>query len=66
MCIRDSSSSRQQQSRKLTDLYFNPPMERVGMLQWDRFDSIVKQGLEHATEVLDALPPEALKPYTDR
>ncbi len=60
------SSSRQQQSRKLTDLYFNPPMERVGMLQWDRFDSIVKQGLEHATEVLDALPPEALKPYTDR
>lgn len=45
-------SSRQAQARRLTDLYFNPPLERVGMLQWDRFDDIVQQGRAHADEVL--------------
>ncbi|MDO9073075.1 MAG: cyclic nucleotide-binding and patatin-like phospholipase domain-containing protein [Rubrivivax sp.] len=57
------SSSRQQQSRRLTDLYFNPPLHRVGMLQWERFDSIVRQGRAHAVEVLDAMAPEALAPF---
>ncbi len=57
------SSSRQLQSRRLVDLHFNPPLERVGMLQWNRFDSIVAQGREHALQVLQALPPEALQPY---
>ncbi len=57
------SSSRQHQSRRLTDLHFNPPLERVGMLQWNRFDSIVEQGRVHALQVLQALPPEALRPF---
>lgn len=57
------SSSRQRQSRRLTDLHFNPPLERVGMLQWNKFDSIVEQGRDHAQQVLQALPPEALLPY---
>jgi NTE family protein len=57
------STSRQRQARKLTDLYFNPPLERVGMLQWNRFDSIVEQGRQYAEQVLDALPPQALQPY---
>ena len=48
------STSRQGESRRLTDLYFSPPLERVGMLQWQRFDSIAKQGYEYASEVLDA------------
>ncbi|MBC7430452.1 MAG: patatin-like phospholipase family protein [Rubritepida sp.] len=53
------SVSRQRQSRKLTDVYMNPPLERVGMLQWNRFDQIVEQGYAHACEVLDGLhsPP---------
>ncbi|MBV7430231.1 MULTISPECIES: cyclic nucleotide-binding and patatin-like phospholipase domain-containing protein [unclassified Acidovorax] len=49
------SMSRQRQSQQLTDLYFNPPMDRVGMLQWNRFEQIVQQGYAHGTEVLDAL-----------
>jgi NTE family protein len=49
------SISRQRQSRKLTDVYMNPPLERVGMLQWNRFDQIVAQGHAHACEVLDQL-----------
>ncbi|MDP3820195.1 MAG: patatin-like phospholipase family protein [Burkholderiales bacterium] len=46
------SLSRQKQARALTDLYFNPPLERVGMLDWKRFDQVVRQGHEHALQVL--------------
>lgn len=49
------STSRQQQLRQLTDVYFNPPLQRVGLLQWSRFDEIVKQGYDHAMEVLSKL-----------
>ncbi|MDN3923111.1 patatin-like phospholipase family protein [Roseateles violae] len=48
------STSRQREVRKLTDVYMNPPLDRVGMLQWNRFDQIVQQGYEHACQVLDA------------
>ena len=60
------SSSRQRAARKLTDLYFNPPLERVGMLQWDRFDAIVAQGHAHAVQVLDTLAPEQLARFRAR
>ena len=46
------SMSRQRHARTLTDLYFNPPLDRVGMLEWRRFDQIVAQGYAHAVEVL--------------
>jgi len=49
------STSRQQQLRQLTDVYFSPPLQRVGLLQWSRFDQIVKQGYDHATELLGGL-----------
>lgn len=55
------STSRQGESEKLTDLYFNPPLERVGMLQWEKFDSIVHQGHLHGVEVLSALGAAELK-----
>ncbi len=54
------SISRQPQARKLTDIYFNPPLERVGLLQWDRFDEIVQKGHAHGLEILDALTPTEL------
>lgn len=46
------SMSRQHDARRMTDLYFNPPLERVGMLEWNRFDEIVEQGYAHAVDVL--------------
>lgn len=49
------STSRQQQLRQLTDLYFSPPLHRVGLLQWSRFDQIVTQGHDHALEVMGGL-----------
>ena len=55
------STSRQRQAQRQTDLYFNPPLYRVGMLQWNRFDSIVAQGLAHGQEVLAAqVQPQSL------
>ena len=57
------STSRQRQAQKLTDLYFKPPLDRVGMLQWNRFDHIVEQGRLHGVQVLDALTPADLHPY---
>jgi NTE family protein len=50
------STSRQREVQRLTDLYFNPPLYKVGLLQWSRFDQIVRQGYEYAIGVLDAAP----------
>ncbi|MCM2341238.1 patatin-like phospholipase family protein [Rhodoferax sp.] len=60
------SNSRQDESRRLTDLYFSPPLERVGMLQWQRFDSIARQGYDYACEVLDAMPEDQLRAFRSR
>jgi len=30
-------------------------LHKVGLPQWDRFDAIVRQGEEHAGEVLDRM-----------
>ncbi len=57
------STSRQRESLGLTDLHFNPPLDRVGMLQWTRFESIVAQGQAHAVQVLDSLSADALAPF---
>ncbi len=46
------SQSRQRQARAMTDLHFNPPLERVGMLQWNRLEQIEQQGYDHAMKVL--------------
>jgi len=51
------SMSRQRHARLLTDLYFNPPLDRVGLLEWKRFDQIVAQGYAHAVEVLSTKSP---------
>lgn len=46
------STSRRTQSEQLTDLYFNPPLKRVGLLDWRRFDQAVRQGYDHGKDVL--------------
>lgn len=60
------STSRQRQSQRLTDLCFNPPLDRVGMLQWSKFDDIVAQGHAHAVAVLDAQPAPLPAPRADQ
>ncbi len=59
------SVSRQAESRRQCDLYLNPPLLKIGLLQWNQFDTIVQQGEQHAREVLDqqaAETPQSLKP----
>ena len=53
------SSSRQRLAREQTDLYLHPPLERVGMLQWSRFDDIGAQGYAYAVKALGEAPPPA-------
>ncbi|HTN48298.1 MAG TPA: cyclic nucleotide-binding and patatin-like phospholipase domain-containing protein [Burkholderiaceae bacterium] len=52
------STSRQREVQRLTDVYLNPPLYRVGLLQWSRFDEIVRQGEEYAAGVIDGLPQD--------
>jgi NTE family protein len=51
-----NSESHARSSRALTDQYFNPPLLGVGLLQWKRFDRIVRLGYEHALAVLRPAP----------
>ena len=53
------SSSQRRQAQGMTDVYLHPPLERVGMLQWSRFDEIVGQGYIYAVKALDEPPPPA-------
>jgi NTE family protein len=46
------SESRLAAAERLIDIHIKPPLERVGLLQWSRFDAIVQQGYEHAKAVL--------------
>lgn len=55
------SMSRQASAQQQCDLYFNPPLNRVGMLQWRRLENIVQRGYAHALQVLDA-PPDIRSP----
>lgn len=58
------SSSRQRAARAACDVYFNPPLDRIGLLAWKHFDSIVAQGRAHAEEVLQQPDVHALlKPH---
>ena len=53
------SMSRQRSAQKLCDLYFNPPLARVGMLQWRRLETIVQRGYDYAREVLAERTPKS-------
>jgi NTE family protein len=59
------SMSRQSRAQKFTDLHFKPPLERVGILEWEKLESIVRQGHAHGVEALDRLEPEALRRFLD-
>ena len=46
------SMSRQRSAQALCDMYFNPPLARIGMLQWGHLEATVLLGYEHAMQVL--------------
>lgn len=48
------STARQRGAERLCDIYLNPPLLRIGMLDWHEFDRIVRLGHAHAIEALTA------------
>jgi NTE family protein len=52
------SASRRAQARADADWVFNPPLFKVGMLQWSRLDDIARQGHAHAIEELERIERE--------
>lgn len=47
-------------SRQLANLLFVPPVENVGITQFDKLEEMVETGYRHAVEVLDAVDPAVI------
>lgn len=57
------STSRQALARQSVDIYVNPDLGRIGLLEWKAFDKIVDIGYRQTLDVLASIPPETLAPY---
>ena len=57
------SESRREQSRQSADIYLNPELAGIGLLDWKAFDRIVDIGYRHAKEVLSRMPEQELALY---
>jgi NTE family protein len=57
------SESRREQARQSVDIYINPALSGVPLLDWKAFDRIVDIGYESAKQVLSAMSGEQLAPY---
>jgi predicted acylesterase/phospholipase RssA len=49
-------------ARHLADLYLQPPVERIGMLEWKALDEIAELGYRYASERIAAWPREKAEP----
>ncbi|MBK8429711.1 MAG: patatin-like phospholipase family protein [Lewinellaceae bacterium] len=41
-----------QTHRKMVDYYFNPPLQGISLIDWNKFDQVEHIGYQHAVEVL--------------
>jgi NTE family protein len=57
------SESRREQARQSVDLYINPELSGVAVLDWKSFDRVVKAGYESARQLLAAMSEEELARY---
>jgi NTE family protein len=57
------SESRREQAKQSVDIYLNPELAGIGLLDWKGFDRIVKLGYAGAKDVLSKMSPEELEPY---
>ncbi|WP_315834526.1 patatin-like phospholipase family protein [Bradyrhizobium prioriisuperbiae] len=58
-----SSVPKQKAMRTFVDLLFEPRIERVGLLEWKRYDEIVALGYDHARQKLAAESEERLSAF---
>jgi NTE family protein len=57
------SESRRDAARNSVDLYLNPELAGVSLLDWKGFDRIVDLGYQHTIEVLAGMSEQELSPY---
>jgi NTE family protein len=57
------SESQREQAKQSVDIYVNPPLSGVPLLEWKAFDRIVDIGYESARQVLSSMSDEELAPY---
>jgi NTE family protein len=57
------SESRVEEARRSVDLYLNPDLSRIGLLDWKSYDRIVEIGYQYGKEVLAAMTDEELALY---
>ena len=60
------SESRRDQARESTDIYLNPNLGGVPLLDWKAFDRIVDIGYRHTQEVLAAMTDAELASYRNQ
>ncbi|MFG1495591.1 patatin-like phospholipase family protein [Saccharospirillum sp. HFRX-1] len=48
------SFSQRDTDKSLTDMYFNPPLKRIGLLDWGRMEDIFKSGYDYARKQLQS------------
>jgi predicted acylesterase/phospholipase RssA len=49
-------------ARSQTDILFKPPLENVGLLDWEAYDTAIEAGYRFATQHLEHLAKSALLP----
>lgn len=59
------SESRREEAKQSVDMYINPNVGGVSLLDWTAFDRIVQLGYESAKEVLAAMSPAELAAFRD-
>lgn len=57
------SESRRDQAGKSVDIYLNPELAGIGLLDWKAFDRIVNIGYLHAKDVIAKMTEQELAPY---
>lgn len=57
------NESRREESRRAVDIYINPDLSTVGLLDWKSFDATVELGYRETLDVLARMDAAALAPY---
>jgi NTE family protein len=58
-----TSHAKQRMMRARVDLHLTPPVDGVGLLDWNNFDKIVQAGFDYTRRRLEELPAEQLKRF---
>jgi NTE family protein len=57
------SESRREEARQSVDIYINPDVGGVSLLDWKAFDRIVELGYRKAKEILASMSDGELAPF---